>query len=883
MSKIVLVDGNSLMFRAYYATAYNPSQMMKTSNGLYTNAVYTFIILLNKILEIENMTNLFVAFDKGKKTLRHQEYDDYKGTRRKMPEEFAMQIPYIKEYLDIMNIARLELDEYEADDIVGTLANKTKTTFDEVLVITSDRDLLQLVKDNITVCLTKKGFSELDYYTKDNFYEKLGFNANQLIDYKALTGDSSDNLPGIPKVGEKTAIKLLNQFSTLEEMYENIDKLPAKLIDNFKNYETSARRTKHLATIYTDANFSFEIEKTILQEPIYDDLRAFYEKLELHSFIKRMKTSNSNIETSGIKQAEINIKYHYNELDKKFLDTLKECSLELELTKENYHKADIIGFSITNQTDGYYFDYEYLQNQTIKQILEDENIKKYCLDSKKIIYVLNKENIAIKGISFDLILAAYICDPSLGQKDYHMIIQKFKENDLPYQEEIYGKKDPYQITDIEKLQQYSIKKGIYTFIIKDLVTERLQKEETIFLLNEVEMPLAKVLAKVELNGFKVNRQRLEELGLIFNNKLKELEKAIYEMAGHPFNISSPKQLGVILFEEMCLAKGKKNKTGYSTTAEILEKLAKNHPFPKMILDYRKYSKLITTYVNGLESEIEEQTSKVHTTFKQALTLTGRLSSVEPNIQNIPIRTEEGRLIRSAFVPSTTDGLLISADYSQIELRVLASMSNCKNMQDEFNSGLDLHSATASRIYGVDISEVTKEMRRTAKAVNFGIVYGMSNWGLSEELNISVYDATTFIERYFEAYPEIKTYLESVVENATTNGYTTTLYKRRRYIPEINNANVNLKEFGKRTAKNAPIQGTAADIMKIAMIKVDKIFTQKNLKAKIVAQVHDELIIDTPQDEVEIVKKILKETFENAVKLNVKLESSVEAASTWDLK
>lgn len=881
MNKIVLVDGNSLMFRAYYATAYNPSQMMKTSNGLYTNAVYTFIILLNKILEIENMTNLFVAFDKGKKTLRHQEYDDYKGTRKKMPEEFAMQIPYIKEYLDIMNIARLELDDYEADDIVGTLANKSKTIFDEVLVITSDRDLLQLVKDNITVCLTKKGFSELDYYTKDNFYEKTGFNAKQLIDYKALTGDSSDNLPGIPKVGEKTAIKLLNQFETLEEMYENIDKLPAKLIDNFKNYESSARRTKHLATIYTDANFSFDLENTIIKNPSYDDLRAFYEKLELHSFIKRMQTNQVNVENKT--NEEIKINYFYNQINEEFLNNLKEFSFEIELTKENYHKANIIGFSITNGKDGYYFDNEYLKNEKIKQILEDEKIKKYCLDSKKVIYTLNKEKINIKGITFDLLLAGYICDPSLGQKDYHMIIQEFKENDLPYQEEVYGKKDPYQIQDFDKLKEYSIKKCIYTFLIKNSVIERLKNEETLYLLNEIELPLARVLAKVEQNGFKVNRNRLEELGTIFNEKVKNLEKDIYEMAGHSFNISSPKQLGVILFEEMSLAKGKKNKTGYSTTAEILEKLAKNHPFPKMILDYRKYTKLISTYVNGLETEIDETTMKVHTTFKQALTLTGRLSSVEPNIQNIPIRTEEGRLIRSAFVPSYENGLLISADYSQIELRVLASMSNCKNMQDEFNSGLDLHSATASRIYGVDINDVTKEMRRTAKAVNFGIVYGMSNWGLSEELNISVYEATSFIDKYFSAYPEIKTYLDNVVDNATNKGYTTTLYKRRRYIPEINSSNVNLKEFGKRTAKNAPIQGTAADIMKIAMIKVDEAFTINNLNAKIVAQVHDELIIDTPTDEAETVKKILKETFENAVKLNVKLESSVESASTWDLK
>lgn len=880
MNKIVLIDGNSLMFRAYYATAYNPSQMMKTSTGLYTNAIYTFIILLNKILETEGMTNIFVAFDKGKKTLRHQEYDEYKGKRKKMPEEFAVQIPYIKQYLDIMGIARLELDDYEADDIVGTMASRTKELFDEVLVITSDKDLLQLTKDNISVCLTKKGFSELDIYTKDNFYEKLGFHPNQLIDYKALTGDSSDNLPGIPKVGEKTAIKLLNEFGTLEKMYESIDKLPAKLIDNFKEYELSARRTKHLATIYTNAIFDFDLTLTQLKKPSYDELRAFFEKLELNSFIKKM-----NIETKPEVKTNksLDYDYHFNDLNYEFLNNLKSFAFEVEITEDNYHKATLIGFSIASDTDGYYFDPTYLKDATIKRILEDESISKYCLDSKKVIYQLENEGILIRGITFDLLLASYVYDPSLGTKDYHMMIAAFMENNLPYAEEIYGKKNPYKIEDMEKLKTYSLQKTICLAKTRKIIIDKLTEQESLKLFQEIELPLAKVLAKVERNGFMIDQKRLKELGTIFDQKIKELEQDIYQMAGHSFNISSPKQLGVILFEEMQLAKGKKNKTGYSTTAEILEKLALKHPFPKMILDYRKYSKLVSTYINGLEEEINQETKKIHTTFKQALTLTGRLSSVEPNIQNIPVRSEEGRLIRSAFIPSSEDGFLVSADYSQIELRVLASMSNCQNMMKEFNEGLDLHSATASRIYGVPLSEVTKEMRRNAKAVNFGIVYGMTNWGLSEELNISVYEATNFIEKYFEAYPEIKTFLDQIVEDASKLGYTKTIYNRRRYIPEINNANVNLKEFGKRTAKNAPIQGSAADIMKIAMIKVDEAFTKNHLKAKIVAQVHDELIVDVTSDELEIVKKLLKDTFENAVKLNVKLESDVETGKTWDLK
>lgn len=883
MSKIVLVDGNSLMFRAYYATAYDPSKMMRASTGLYTNAIYTFVILFNKIRETEGITNIFVAFDKGKKTLRHQEYDEYKGKRKKMPEEFAMQIPYIKEYLDIMQVKRLELDDYEADDIVGTLAERSKNLFDEVVVITSDHDLLQLVKDNIHVSLTKKGISELDIYTKDNFYDKLGFNANQLVDYKALTGDSSDNLPGIPKVGDKTAKKLLNEFESLENMYDNIDKLPAKLIDNFKENEVTARKTKHLATIYTDANFDFDLNSTMVKEPSYDELRSFYEKLELKSFIKKLSPVKEETTIEVVKTEISPIQYHFNEFDEKFLNSLNEFSFEVELSEENYHKAKIIGFSIAKNNEGYYFDESYLNNELIRKLIENKQIKKYCLDSKRVIVALEKIGLNIVNIDFDLLLAAYVYNPNLGSKDYHMIISEFMENSLPYAEEVLGKKNPYQILDVNQLQKYAIEKVIWLNKVKGLITDKLISEETYDLFKEIELPLARVLARVELNGFKVDTKRLKELGNIFNEKVKVLEEQIYEMAGHPFNISSPKQLGVILFEEMKLAKGKKNKTGYSTTAEILEKLARKHPFPQMVLDYRKYSKLISTYVNGLESEIVPSSNKIHTTFKQALTLTGRLSSVEPNIQNIPVRTEEGRLIRSAFIPSTEDGILISADYSQIELRVLASMSNCKNMQQEFNDGLDLHSATASRIYGVSMDEVTKEMRRNAKAVNFGIVYGMTNWGLSEELNINVYEATNFIERYFEAYPEIKTYLDDVVKFAEENGYTKTLYNRRRYIPEIRNTNVNLKEFGKRTAKNAPIQGTAADIMKIAMIKVDQEFIKNGLKSKIVAQVHDELIIDAIKEEEEIVKKLLKEIFESAVKLNVKLESNVECGKTWDLK
>lgn len=891
MKRILLIDGNSLMFRAYYATAYT-GNLMQTSSGLYSNAVYGFVNMINKILDSESFDNIFVAFDKGKKTFRHQQYDSYKGGRKPMPNEFAMQIPLIKEYLDVLKIKRLETDEYEADDLIATMAKRASDEGYSVLVISGDKDLLQLVSEQITVALTKKGISELEYYTPNNFHELMGFRPDQVTDYKGLYGDTSDNLPGVTGVGEKTAIKLLNEYDHLEDIIANCDNIKGKLGERIKMDQDIALKSKFLATLVKDAQIDLQLDDTKYIVSNVKELRTFYEKLEFKSFIKRLdmnKTSNQVDEAEVPNIAQIKeINYNINDLSK-FITFTKQLKLdnlvgiEVELDGLNYHKANLLGFCLVIDNEGFYFDKNYIYNEEIKRFLEKDNHKFISIDSKKVYCTLIKYGIEIKEFLFDVVLCAYIIDPSLPNKDLKSIFEYFMENTLPYFEEIYGKKTILQIPSDEVIAKYCIDKMNIAISIKSLMEEKLTESNQLSLLYDIEIPLAKVLGKMEICGFKVNKTRLEEIGLFLSDEIHDLEQEIYNLVGHEFNIASPKQLGVVLFDELQIGKGKKNKTGYSTSAEVLEKLAKEHPVPGKILEYRKYTKLLSTYVVGLQNEISKLDGKVHTTFKQALTSTGRLSSTEPNIQNIPVRTEDGRLIRSAFIPSFEGGYLVSADYSQIELRVLAHVSNCKSMIDDFNHGTDFHTLTAAKIYEEPVENITKEMRRIAKAVNFGIVYGMSDWGLSEQLKIPLYKASDFIRKYFEIYPEIKTYLNQVVEETKLNNYTTTIFNRRRYIPEINSPNHALSEFAKRTAMNAPIQGSAADIIKIAMINVDKKIKELGLKSKMVAQVHDELIIDTAPDELEVVKSLLKETMENAVKLNVKLEVDVEYGLNWDLK
>lgn len=891
MKKIVLIDGNSLMFRAYYATAYT-GNLMQTSSGMYTNALYGFVNMINKIKDTEGMTNIFVAFDKGKKTFRHQEYSDYKGTRKPMPEEFAMQIPLIKEYLDICKITRLETDDYEADDLIASVATLAKKDCDQILVLTGDKDLLQLVDDQVTVALTKKGITELEYYTPENFKELMGFTAKQLIDYKGLIGDASDNLPGVSGVGPKTAVKLLEQYGTLEKIVEDGDNIKGKLGEMIRQDHDVALRTKRLATLYRNAPLELTIDDMKCEKPAVDSLRRFYEKVEFKSFIKRLETipTNDNQETSPITEeiAPITMEPYVNQLAlfKTYLTNIKsdeEIGIEVEITESNYHKANLIGLAILIKNEGFYFDNTYIYDDIIKNFLESQNYRFISIDVKKVCCTLMKYGINMTNFKFDATLASYILNPSLPNQDIKYICEEYIATKLPYFEDVYGKKNQWVVPDVEEVAKYALEKCYYLMKVRPLMDKVLQEREQTSLLYDMELPLAKVLAKVELNGFKVNIRRLQEIGEFLMTEMKSLEQKIYQEAGHEFNIGSPKQLGVVLFDELGLGKGKKNKTGYSTSAEILESLATEHAIAQLVLDYRKYSKLQSTYVTGLIEEVSAIDGKVHTTFKQSLTATGRLSSTEPNIQNIPIQTEDGRLIRSAFVPSFPDGYIVSADYSQIELRILAHVSNCQNMIDDFNNGKDFHTTTAAKIYDEPENMVTKEMRRVAKAVNFGIVYGMSDWGLSEQLHISPFSASNFIKRYFAIYPEIRTYLDDTITTAKEKGYSETIYKRRRYMPEINSSNHALRKFAERTAMNAPIQGAAADIIKYAMIIVQKTLDENKLTSKLVAQVHDELILDVPPYELEIIKDLLKEAMEHAVQLKVKMTVDVEWGQNWDLK
>ena len=873
---IVLLDGNSLMFRAYYATAYT-GNLMKTSTGLYTNALYGFVNMLNKIQSTFDCTNMLVAFDKGKATFRHKQLATYKGTRKHMPEELAIQIPLIKEYLDVLGIKRLELDDYEADDIVGSMAKLSASKGYHAICLSGDKDLLQLVDDNITVMLTKKGITDLDEYTKENFKEKMGFFANQMVDYKAMIGDNSDNLEGVKGIGPKTAVTLINKYNTIEEIYNNLDNLTPKVKEAFENAKESCFQTKFLATIYQDIDFGFDVKDCLVKEVNNDLLRSFFEKVEFTSFIKKM-----NFETKLETKVEIN--RHLNDIE--LLDTLvtehKEIYFDVELDSENYHKANVLGFTFIVGNDAFFIDKNVFLNSDLPYYLESVEIKKYCLDSKKAYVSLKYLGINLQNVLFDFYVAAYLINPSFISKDVKSVFEHFGNISVKYIEEVYGKKSVYIIPDFFDFANYAIDKLIGVYTLKESILKQLTELNVMELYLETELKLAVVLGDLEFTGFKINKDRLNEIGTIFSQKIKEIEQEVFKLVGKEFNLASPKQLGVILFEELKIGKAKKNKTGYSTSAEVLENLKDEHPIVPLILEFRKYAKLYSTYIEGLKSEIFSD-GKVHTTFKQTLTQTGRLSSTEPNIQNIPIRTEDGKQIRSAFVSSFENGLLVSADYSQIELRILAEMSNCEQMIKDFNNGLDLHTSTAAKINNVSYDEVTKDMRRMAKAVNFGIVYGMSDWGLSETLHILPIDAAIFIEKYFSIYPEIKVFLDKLVKDAHNVGYSITMYGRRRYIPELASTNHALKMFGERTSMNAPIQGTAADVIKMAMVKVYERINREKLESKMIAQVHDELIIDTKLEELEIIKKILKEEMENAVTFNVKLSVEVEHGTTWDLK
>ncbi len=858
MEKIILVDGNNLLFRSYYATAYN-GNFMKNSKGFPTNALFGFSNMINKIILEEKPTYILVAFDKGK-TFRHEKYSEYKAGRIEMPDELRLQFPIAKKLLELMGIKYYEIENYEADDIIGTFSKFCDNTKYTGTIISSDKDLLQLITDSVDIKLLKSK----DYirYNPESFYEEYKIKPINIIDLKSLMGDSSDNIKGVKGIGEKTALKLLQEYKTLNGIYENIDKISGKTKEKLIDGKNDAYISYELATIVTNVPIEISIDD-IKYKGNQAGLNDLYEELEFYSFLKKDK-----VEKEITKPFDVKIIKNIGEINVE-----GDCAIYLEILGTNYHNSKILGMGVYNENSSIYIPLEILKQQP--DFLLKNN--KYTYDIKKTYVSFKWNNINIDNINYDAMIAGYLLDYNV-KDDIAYLANQF-DYDIPFYENIYGKNNKLsEPNNIDIIAYNSVLKAKFIYETYNIFNEKLNNENMIELFNDIEIPLSYTLGDMEYNGVYVDKEILNQMGIEIKNKIFEVEKNIYEIVGHEFNISSPQQLGTVLFEELNLPSKKKGKTGYSTAADVLNKLVDKHPIINMIIEYRMLTKLYNTYIEGLISSIHPD-GKVHTIYTQTLTRTGRLSSIEPNLQNIPIRYEYGKLIRKAFLPSP-NSLILSSDYSQIELRVLAHMANVEALIDAFNNDIDIHTKTASDIFNVPISEVTKSMRRIAKAVNFGIIYGISGYGLSENLGISTKEASNFIEQYLNTYPGIKTYMDETIKKAHENKYVKTLFNRKRNIPELDNKNYMIRSGAERIALNTPIQGTSADIIKIAMVEASKKLKESNMKTKMILQVHDELIFDVFKDELDMVKEIVKETMEGVCKMSVPLKVDIEVGTDW---
>lgn len=858
MEKIILVDGNNLLFRSYYATAYN-GNFMKNSKGFPTNALFGFSNMINKIILEEKPTYILVAFDKGK-TFRHEKYSEYKAGRIEMPDELRLQFPIAKKLLELMGIKYYEIENYEADDIIGTFSKFCDNTKYTGTIISSDKDLLQLITDSVDIKLLKSK----DYirYNPESFYEEYKIKPINIIDLKSLMGDSSDNIKGVKGIGEKTALKLLQEYKTLNGIYENIDKISGKIKEKLIDGKNDAYISYELATIVTNVPIEISIDD-IKYKGNQAGLNDLYEELEFYSFLKKDK-----VEKEITKPFDVKIIKNIGEINVE-----GDCAVYLEILGTNYHNSKILGMGVYNENSSIYIPLEILKQQP--DFLLKNN--KYTYDIKKTYVSFKWNNINIDNINYDAMIAGYLLDYNV-KDDIAYLANQF-DYDIPFYENIYGKNNKLsEPNNIDIIAYNSVLKAKFIYETYNIFNEKLNNENMIELFNDIEIPLSYTLGDMEYNGVYVDKEILNQMGIEIKNKIFEVEKNIYEIVGHEFNISSPQQLGTVLFEELNLPSKKKGKTGYSTAADVLNKLVDKHPIINMIIEYRMLTKLYNTYIEGLISSIHPD-GKVHTIYTQTLTRTGRLSSIEPNLQNIPIRYEYGKLIRKAFLPSP-NSLILSSDYSQIELRVLAHMANVEALIDAFNNDIDIHTKTASDIFNVPISEVTKSMRRIAKAVNFGIIYGISGYGLSENLGISTKEASNFIEQYLNTYPGIKTYMDETIKKAHENKYVKTLFNRKRNIPELDNKNYMIRSGAERIALNTPIQGTSADIIKIAMVEASKKLKESNMKTKMILQVHDELIFDVFKDELDMVKEIVKETMEGVCKMSVPLKVDIEVGTDW---
>ncbi|WP_329735342.1 DNA polymerase I [Catenibacterium mitsuokai] len=863
MEELVLIDGNSLLFKAFYATSYTGNYMVNR-NGIPTNGVYGFARMVEKIIST-NPKYVIVAFDYGKKTFRNELLDTYKATRKETPQELVPQFALAREYLTAHNITWYEVEGYEGDDIIGTLVDFGEKNNLKVSVYTGDKDANQLISPQTTIYRTVKGVTELDIYNEQTLLDKYGLKPDQFRDFLGLMGDSSDNIPGIKGVGEKTALKLLHQYGTIEGLQEHQDEIKGKMGEKIRAGMEDALMSKKVATILRDIPIDVDLEKATYQGYDYETLKSFYEKYDMNSLIKSMTT-----EAAPKKELKLEIVDHMPEIT-------KDSAVYPSIYDTNYHRSIILGYGIYNDEQAYFISYENaLKDESFLAYLKDENKKKYGYDIKSAVIGSRWNGIEINGYIFDLSLASYVLEPAI-KEELKYVCTHFDYEGVQYDEEVFGKGAKKHIPEDDILASHIVSKAKAIYELKDVVTKELKDKNQYELYENIELPVTRILGEMEFAGTEIDLDVLKEMDTAFDETIEKLANDIYRISGTTFNISSPKQLGQVLFENLGLKGGKKTKTGYSTSQDVLEKIIDAHPVVPLVLEYRMLTKLSSTYLKGLQEQVFPD-NKIHTIYKQTLTHTGRLSSVDPNLQNIPVRSEEGKLIRKAFV--SHNGYLVSFDYSQIELRILAHMAHVTNLIDAFNQGKDIHRHTAALVFGVKDEEVTPQMRSQAKAVNFGIIYGMSEFRLSKDIGMSISEARDFINKYFETYPEVKTYMDEVVETCKKQGYVSTLLNRKRYIPTINDKNFMVRQQAQRYAMNTPIQGTGADILKLAMIEVDKALKEKNLKSQMILQVHDELIFDVFEDELEEVMSLVKEKMENCIKMDVPLIVEGNYAKNW---
>lgn len=855
MKKIVLVDGNNLLFRSYYATAYT-GNIMRNKEGFPTNGVYGFVNMINKIISDEKPEYMMVAFDIGK-TFRHEKYERYKDGRRETPDDLKVQFPVAKKILTAMGIKYLECAGYEADDIIGTISMWCEKDPEyEALIVSSDKDLLQLISDETVVKLLKtKDYIWMD---KKTFNDTYGFDPIHMIDLKALMGDASDNIPGVKGIGEKGAIKLVSEYKTIDNIYENIDKIKGAMQIKLIDGKEDAYYSKDLVTIYREVPLDITFDDLLYKGENADELIDIYNDLGFYSLLRKINTSDIKKEKS--REEKFKIISDINDVK-----ISEDTSIYLDTTIGNYHDAEILGIALYNSTLSCYIPFDIFKNNT--SILDtDYNLSTY--DYKKLIVVFNKYGIKVPNINFDTMISAYLLNYETKDDICYLA------NKLNIYIPSYDKKE---VVTTEEAARRAILKARFIYNTKDKLYENMKKEDNIYLFESIEMPLTKVLANMEIEGIRVDKKVLEEMGTEIKIKLEILTRDIYNYAGEEFNINSPKQLGEILFDKLKLPGAKKNKNGYATDIDVLKKLTE-YPIINKILEYRALAKLYSTYIDGIISTIRKD-GKIHTIYTQTLTRTGRLSSIEPNLQNIPMRSEYGRLIRKAFIPEN-NSVILSSDYSQIELRVFAHLSGVNDLINAFKEGVDIHTKTAMDIFKVPMEGVTKNMRRQAKAVNFGILYGISSYGLAEDIGIPVKEAKEFINKYFETYPGVKDYMDKEIDEAKRTGYVKTIMNRKRVIEELKSSNYKVRSMGERMALNTPVQGSASDILKKAMVEINNIFEKENIKSKMLLQVHDELIFNVYNDEIDKVKDIVYNTMTKVFELKVPLDVDIELGNNW---